>query len=121
MTDRHAKAVDAEESLKATIREGHEMIQDLKALMKEATTVAERLEVAVHQQVDDTIKAELEAGLVAWNQGVDEAMTYGTERVLTEFARLQTLLIDRTREGFSIAEFIENLPESPVRNRKINL
>jgi hypothetical protein len=74
--------------LKVAIREAHEILKDLKQMIKVAVQIRDEVLAAAGVMVNDAIEEAVGIGLAAYNQAITTAMEEATEAVYERFDTL---------------------------------
>lgn len=79
--------------LRDLIRQAHEAVSDLRAVLREAKAVRDSLPAAAEKAVSEQINAEINAGLDSFGKALDKAIDSGTSAVFKRFDRIEKLLL----------------------------
>lgn len=84
----------AAEDLRTLLREGHELLRDLRATVKEARPLAERL---VEDVMQERLAAEVQRGLDEYATTIRDAMDKAVAKVGAEFERLAAIYLEGSK------------------------
>ena len=79
--------------LRDLIRQAHEATSDLRAVLKEARAMQDTLPAAAEKAVTEKFSAEVQSGLVSFQDAMDKAIEDGTQAVFRRFDRIEKLLL----------------------------
>ena len=79
--------------LRDLIRQAHEAVSDLRAVLREARAVRDTLPAAAEKAVTEQLGAEVKAGLDSFQKALDKAIDSGTDAVFKRFDRIEKLLL----------------------------
>ncbi len=79
--------------LRDLIRQAHEAVSDLRAVLREARAVRDSLPAAAEKAVSERFGAEVESGLESFRKALDKAIDSGTQAVFRRFDRIEHLLL----------------------------
>lgn len=113
------KAVAAEESLRAAVREAHGVLKDMRGVLAELRQerrAVEQLLDGIPGRVDERIERQVVKGLAELGTQTDKAMRASVARVISEFDRLAELFLGKDEEARG--EGREPLETLILRNRE---
>jgi phosphoenolpyruvate-protein kinase (PTS system EI component) len=101
-------------ALRAATREAHEAIKDLRAVIREAKEVKEKLGVEMTDVWDNGMREVVSTGLAEYNTTIKRAIDEATQAVFDRFNVLADRLLGvdkgtRRRGEFSIEELVRRV------------
>lgn len=116
--------------LRDLIRQAHEAVSDLRAVLRDARAVRDSLPAAAEKAVSEQLSAEVQSGLDSYKDALDKAIDTATQAVFRRFDGIEKLLLGEDpkniREGNpSIPQMLEtiaavegNVPAALRRSRR---
>ena len=100
--------------LRDLIRQAHEAVSDLRAVMREARTLRDSLPAAAEKAVSEQLGAEVKEGLESFQKALDQAIDTGTDAVFKRFDQIEHLLLGEDPKSVragrpSIPQMIETI------------
>lgn len=79
--------------IREAVRQGHELLRDLRSATREARDVLATLDQRIHDGIDKQIGAEVDAGLEAYKASLATAIDKAEAKVLARFDGLAAILM----------------------------
>lgn len=100
--------------LRDLIRQAHEAVSDLRAVLREARALRDSLPAAAEKAVSEQLGAEVKEGLESFQKALDQAIDTGTDAVFKRFDRIEHLLLGEDPKSVragrpSIPQMIETI------------
>jgi putative cell wall-binding protein len=93
-----AEKTEAEE-LRAATREAHEVLKDLRQVVREAKVVRNSLHASAEKALEDGINATVEASLEKYRDTIEKAIEEATKAVFDRFDTLADHLMGETKKA----------------------
>lgn len=103
---------DEVETLRALVRESHEVMKDLRILIREAAETALALEAAARVGVSERLDQATSDGLISYGTAIETAIKESTEAVYARFDAIYDALMSVTKtERRTGHSGLEELPD----------
>jgi hypothetical protein len=93
---RRSQVDEDADALRVLIREGHEVLKDLKATIREAQQAREDLVAAAGVAVNTGIEVAVEEGLRRYGEAIKDAIDHATDAVYERFDVIAATLLGET-------------------------
>jgi len=99
------------EDLRAATREAHEVMKDLRGLIKDCRALLSELRYAAATDVDEQIKAEVAKGLAAYSAANIVAIQEAERLIYQRFATIGDILMGETKSSVKVGNSIKQMVE----------
>lgn len=113
------KLEEANEDMKALIREGHETIQSARLVLKELRAEHDRWAEGIKKEVDEAVARQVKAGLEEFHVSIKQATRDAHAHVIKEFEKITNIMMygnDKGKGSSLLEDWIEKRIQLAIRN-----